>query len=164
VRTDLNKILQNVTTDFELLIEEKGALIQNEGLPVVDAVPLQMHQLIQNLLSNTLKFSSQGIQPVIHISHKILTPDEASEHANLNTLFTYCEIVFKDNGIGFNPAYAEQIFVIFQRLNDRQEFPGTGIGLALCRKIVEYHGGVIYAQSEEGKGTAFHFILPLERY
>ncbi|MBA2498749.1 MAG: PAS domain S-box protein [Chitinophagaceae bacterium] len=163
-RTDLNEILQNVTTDFDLLIEEKGALIQNEGLPVVDAVPVQMHQLIQNLVSNALKFSRQGIQPVIHISHKILTTDEAGQHANLNAAFNYSEIIIKDNGMGFSPAYAEQVFVIFQRLNDRQEFPGTGIGLALCRKISEYHGGVIYAQSEEGNGAAFHVILPLERH
>jgi light-regulated signal transduction histidine kinase (bacteriophytochrome) len=163
VRTNLNEILQNVTIDFDLLIEEKGALIQNEGLPVLDAVPVQMHQLIQNLVSNALKFSRQGIQPVIHISHKILNPNESSQHANLNTSFTYCEIIFKDNGMGFSQAYAEQVFVIFQRLHGRYEFPGTGIGLALCKKITEYHGGVIYAQSEEGKGAAFHLILPLER-
>ena len=159
-RTDLNEILQNVTNDFDLLIEEKGALVKNEGLPFVDAVPLQMHQLLQNLVSNALKFSRQGIQPVIHISHKILTPDEAGQHANLNPSFTYFKIVVKDNGVGFSPAYAEKVFVIFQRLNDHQEFPGTGIGLALCRKIAEHHGGVLYAQSEEGKGAAFHVILP----
>ncbi len=161
VSTDLNEILQNVIADFDLLIEEKGALVQNEGLPVVDAIPLQMNQLIQNLVSNAIKFSRQGIQLVIHISHKLLTPYEASQHANLSAAFSYCEIVFKDNGIGFSPAYAEQVFVIFQRLNDHREFPGTGIGLALCRKIAEDHGGVIYAKSEEGKGAAFHVILPL---
>ncbi|MDQ6813545.1 MAG: PAS domain-containing protein, partial [Bacteroidota bacterium] len=163
VKTDLNETLQNVLNDFDLLIEEKEASIQNNGFPTIEAVPMQMNQLLHNLVSNSLKFSRPDVVPVIKISYKLLTPDEVANYSQLAQSLDYCEIIFKDNGMGFSQAYAEKVFVIFQRLNDRNEFPGTGIGLALCKKIVEYHGGHIYAESATDEGAIFHIILPLQQ-
>jgi two-component system CheB/CheR fusion protein len=163
VSINLNDTLHNVLNDFDLLIQEKGAVIENKGLPVIEGLPLQLNQLIYNLFSNALKFSRPGVKPVITISHKILTRAEISKHPNLNQSLKYCELIFKDNGMGFNQNYAEKVFVIFQRLNDRQQFPGTGIGLALCKKIVEYHGGEIYVLAKENEGAEFHIILALEQ-
>jgi two-component system, chemotaxis family, CheB/CheR fusion protein len=157
---DLNVILQNVIRDFDLQIEEKRALIRFDSLPALHAVPLQMNQLFYNLLGNALKFSKPGLPPVIDISSRILTADEVKGHPMLKTELAYCEIIFADQGIGIDPRFAERIFLIFQRLNARQHFEGTGIGLALCKRIVTNHGGEIYVLSNDGGGTRFHIFLP----
>jgi two-component system, chemotaxis family, CheB/CheR fusion protein len=159
--TDLTLILQSVIRDFDLQIEEKHAVIRYDPLPSVQAVPLQMNQLLYNLLGNALKFSKTGLPPVIDISSRTLPPDELKEHPQLDNRLPYCEIVFADQGIGIDPRFADRIFLIFQRLNTRQHFEGTGIGLALCKRIVTNHGGEIYFQPNEGGGARFHVILPL---
>jgi two-component system CheB/CheR fusion protein len=163
VTTDLNETLKNVLKDFELRIEENDAIVRSDELLTIVAVHLQMNQLFSNLLSNSLKFSRQGVPPVINISNKIFSAAELIKHPNLNQSLSYFEIIFKDNGIGFSQKYAEQVFTIFQRLNARSEYPGTGIGLALCKKIVENHQGEIYAEAKENKGAVFHIILPLQQ-
>lgn len=160
-RLDLNVILQNVKKDFELMIEQKKAVITQDELPVIKAVPLQMNQLFYNLLGNAIKFSRPAIAPVIHISCRKLTTGDVQAHPALNDAGSYCEIIFSDNGIGINEIFVEQIFLIFQRLNASERFEGTGIGLALCKKIVLNHKGEIYVNSKEGIGTEFHVLLPL---
>jgi two-component system CheB/CheR fusion protein len=160
VDTDLNQVLQNVSTDLELVVQEQNATIVAENLPVVEAMPLHMNQLFYNLLGNALKFTPKGVPPVIHITCHALEPHEVESYARFNKAIRYYEIVFKDEGIGFPQEFSEQIFVIFQRLNERHNYSGTGIGLALCRRIVENHGGVIFAMSQENEGSEFHIILP----
>ncbi|QHV97362.1 PAS domain-containing protein [Spirosoma endbachense] len=155
---DLNQIIRNVLVDFELLIEEKEAVIQCENLPIIEGIPLQMHQLFTNLISNALKFSET--LPVIVIQANILTPIEVVEQLNLYPTSTYVHLVVQDNGIGFEQEYADRVFTIFQRLNNAKNYSGTGIGLALCRKIVNNHGGIITAESEPGQGASFHIYLP----
>jgi two-component system, chemotaxis family, CheB/CheR fusion protein len=157
---DLNQVVKNVLSDFDTIIKQKKGKVLYKGLPVIQAIPIQMEQLFHNLISNSLKFADEKRAPVISITARepskalLKTYPTLQEHEDLQ------EIIIKDNGIGFNAGYADQIFVIFQRLNDKQEFPGTGIGLALCRKITDNHGGVIFAKSAENKGTEFHVILP----
>jgi PAS domain S-box-containing protein len=159
VSVDLNIILEDVKTDFELLITEKHATITNNNLPVIKGIPLQVHQLFTNLLSNALKFSVND--PVIKIDVHPLSSDDVKTIAGLNNSLPYTHITFSDNGIGFEQQFAEKIFAIFQRLNNRQ-YSGTGIGLALCKKIIENHFGVIAAESEPNKGATFHIYLPLK--
>lgn len=161
-QVDLNVILQNVRNDFDMLIEQKKAIITQDELPVIKAVPLQMNQLFYNLLGNALKFSRPDVAPVIHISYRMLPAGEMQVHPSLNSDLPYCEIIFTDNGIGINEKFMEQIFMIFHRLNAREHFEGTGIGLALCKKIVLNHKGAIYVHSNEGVGTEFHVVLPVE--
>jgi two-component system CheB/CheR fusion protein len=161
--TDLNEVIKNIMNDFELAIKEKNAELIIKELPVVPAVPLYMNQLFYNLINNALKFSRRGISPKIEISSKILNGPELAHYPNLNNKIPYTEIIVKDNGIGFSQKYAEQVFKLFNRLNNRDEYPGTGIGLALCRKIVVQHGGKIFAKSKEDEGTSFFILLPLTR-
>lgn len=158
---DLNQLLQYVLSDFELLIEEKGATIHTTTLPIIDGIPLQITQLFTNLISNALKFSTAN--PIIDIQAKVLLPDEVDKHFNLAVAPSYVHLTVSDNGIGFEQQYADHIFTIFQRLNNGKEYTGTGIGLALCRKIVSNHGGIIMAQSEPGQGATFHIYLPVSR-
>jgi two-component system, chemotaxis family, CheB/CheR fusion protein len=120
-----------------------------------------MNQLFYNLINNALKFSRKGIPPKIEINSKILNGPELAHYPDLNNKIPYTEIIVKDNGIGFSQKYAEQVFKLFNRLNNRDEYPGTGIGLALCRKIVVQHGGKIFAKSKEDEGTSFFILLPL---
>jgi two-component system CheB/CheR fusion protein len=160
VKTDLNKVLKDVLSDFDLLIQERNAVLNIERLPVLDAIPLQMNQLFHNLLSNALKFASRTAAPEVSIKCRTLAPEDLSNYNQLEKHSKYYEISVSDNGIGFPQEFADQIFVIFQRLNDKEDYPGTGIGLALCRKIVRNHGGEIVAYSEEGKGTTFNIIIP----
>jgi signal transduction histidine kinase/CheY-like chemotaxis protein len=157
VTIDLNQILDSVLLDFELLIEERKAKIIAEQLPTIKGVELQLQQLFANLLSNALKFS--GNNPIVKISSKKLTQDDLRKYHPQADAEAYVEIRLEDNGIGFDPKYAEQIFVIFQRLHDK-ETTGTGIGLALCKKIIENHHGFIRAESSPGNGATFFISLP----
>lgn len=159
VEIDLMEILENIKSDFDLLIEEKGAVIEGTGLPVIFGIRIQIIQLFSNLISNSLKFSIKGRKPLINISAKNLTTDEIAARS-LNTKFDYQMITFQDNGIGFDQENAIQIFDIFQRLHSKAEYEGTGIGLAMCKKIAQNHQGDIFAISSPGNGAAFHVILP----
>lgn len=157
--TDLGELLQNVLQDFELSIHEKRAEIKVAPLPVIDAVPLQMNQLFNNLVSNAIKFAKKDTPLLINVTCRVLPADEAAQFP-LTALQKYYEIIFADNGIGFEQQYAEQVFEVFKRLHNREAYPGSGIGLALCRKIIENHRGYLYAVSVQGEGTAIHVIVP----
>ena len=155
----LDNVLQEAIHLIEEKIETKKAVIEAGGLPEVMAVPSQFRQLFQNLLSNSLKFSRQGVQPHITISHRYLKASEVNVD-NLQKAKKYLEITFTDNGIGFDNDFANKIFAIFQRLHGRDEYEGTGIGLAICKKVVENHGGVIFANSKINQGSTFTIIFP----
>ncbi len=142
--TDCNLLVHEVLTDLSVIIEESGAEINIEKLPVVICGDLNL--VFQNLIVNAIKFKKVGISPVIHIS----ASDTGKEF-----LFA-----IKDNGIGIEKEYKDRIFIIFQRLHTRTEYEGTGIGLSLCKKIVELHGGSIWVESEFGKGSTFYFTIP----
>jgi PAS domain S-box-containing protein len=159
VNIDLSKILEAVKLDFELLIEQREVTINTGKLPVIKGLPLQLNQLFSNLISNSIKFCEQ--KPVINISARGVPEDEKKALGILSDDLDYVQLCFADNGIGFDEAYSDQIFTIFQRLNERDSFTGTGIGLALCKKIVENHDGLITARSEEGKGSTFNIYLPV---
>ena len=143
--TDCEIILEQALENLQIAIEEKNATVTHDPLPTVLADSVQLGQLFQNLIGNAIKF--QGPEsPHVHVS--------ASRNENGWVLSV------RDNGIGIAPEYAERIFVIFQRLHTREKYPGTGIGLAVCKKIVERHGGRIWVESKPGKGAAFYFTLP----
>jgi len=143
---DCEAILKTTPTNLQMAIQESGAVVTHDGLPTVACDGGQIGQLLQNLIGNGIKYRNSRA-PEIHVGCK---PEDG------HWLFWV-----KDNGIGIDPQYAERIFVIFQRLHTREEYPGTGIGLAVCKKIVERHGGRIWIQSELGKGSTFFFTLPL---
>ncbi|HEY0042536.1 MAG TPA: ATP-binding protein, partial [Flavisolibacter sp.] len=155
---NLNDVLKDVLSDFEVLIAQKKAVIEVETLPVIKGIALQINQLFFNLIGNSLKFSKPGVQPIISITAKLIAPGE--DHLITQKEQSYYLLTFMDNGIGFSPAYKEQIFEIFQRLNSRDEYAGTGIGLALSKRVVENHSGFIIADSEEGQGATFRVYLP----
>lgn len=157
---DLNTIIKDVISDFEVLINQKNTIIHISELPVIEAIPIQMNQLFYNLVGNAVKFSRKGVRPEISISSRLLDQNDVSEYPNLKSGQFYYEITVRDNGIGFSQQYAEQIFTIFQRLNDRASYGGYGIGLALCRKIIANHNGLVCATGRENEGAAFTVILP----
>lgn len=157
VMVDLNETVKNVCKDLELLIEEKTAVLQIESLPEVLGEPVQINQLFYNLIGNALKFST--IKPTIDISAERASLKDLRRHG-LNEDKHFVRICVKDNGIGFDQKYAEKIFAIFQRLQDKPDIKGSGIGLAICKKIVEDHGGAIFAESKENKGATFWILLP----
>jgi PAS domain S-box-containing protein len=156
---DLNTVLENVVLDFELLISQKNASIKKGRLPTVRGHKLQLHQLFSNLISNALKFSQEI--PAIEITATPVNGQQVSSVGQLNSKISYWQITVQDNGIGFEQHFADKIFTIFQRLNPREKFEGTGIGLALCKKIVENHAGHITVNSVPGEGTAFTIYLPV---
>jgi PAS domain S-box-containing protein len=155
LQTALEEVLQ--TLDFK--IEKTKAEIISDGLPKANVVPSQFRQLFQNLLSNSLKFVRPDVTPRIEIKHRFISAAKAEQY-NLKGADKFLQITFEDNGIGFQDIYAEKIFTIFQRLHGRSEYEGTGIGLAICKKIVENHEGVILAKSAEQKGATFTIIIP----
>ena len=157
--TDLNMVLQEVISDFDNLIDEKKAVVKIENLPSVTGIASQLRQLFQNLIGNSLKFSKSDNTPLIEISAELIEKKEFNSPVSPNG--KYCRISVKDNGIGFDEIYLDKIFVIFQSLHDRHKYDGTGIGLAIAKKIVERHQGIITAKSCEGEGSEFIIVLPL---
>lgn len=153
--TDLSEIILAILQDLELSIREKDAIIEANDLPTIDAIPGQMRQVFQNLLSNALKFSRKDIRPVIGIYTELFT-DEASGK-------DMCRITVSDNGIGFDERYVNKIFTLFQRLNPREAYEGTGIGLAIAKKIIDNHSGTITARSAENEGAHFIITLPVHQ-
>ncbi len=158
-KTNLNEILSEVLSDFDYLVEEKSAMIKVEDLPVISGIASQLRQLFQNLIGNSLKFSKQNLPPEIEISAEIIA--EKDFESEVSPSGKFCRITVKDNGIGFDEKYLSKIFIIFQSLNDRNAYEGTGIGLAIAKKIVEKHNGLITAKSQFGVGSSFIIILPL---
>ncbi len=157
----LNEVIEDVLIDLELTVKEKKAIINIDELPAIKGIPLHIHQLFYNLINNALKFTGVDKIPVIEIRSKPLSEDDLTKYPLLNKSLKYSDITLTDNGIGFDEEFAEKIFVIFQRLKSGPSYPGTGIGLALCRRIVHNHSGEIFARSKEGEGSEFHVILPV---
>ncbi|MBC9913403.1 PAS domain S-box protein [Chitinophaga varians] len=160
VSTDLNEVMMHVLNDFEVTVGQKKASVTIDPLPVIPAIPLQMNQLLYNLLGNALKFTAEDRDPEIHVSARLLTPADFTVYPELDINRSYYEISVKDNGIGFNQVYEDKIFQIFQRLNNRAAYEGTGIGLALCNKIAINHKGCIRALGVPGEGAVFNVVLP----
>ena len=159
---DLNNLLDHLVADFELVIEQKEASVHYDQLPMLKANPLQMRQLFGNLLSNALKFTKQNVPPIISITAEPLKEEEKNNRPALLQDLDYYMIRVADNGIGFDQENADKIFSIFQRLNAKSEFAGTGIGLALCKKIAHNHQGEIEAISQRDKGSVFSVFLPIK--
>lgn len=147
--TDCSAILNHALSNLRVASEESEATITFDDLPIVEADATQLTQVFQNLISNAIKFHKTDMPPCIHIS---------AERQGDEWLFSV-----RDNGIGIAPEHIERIFLIFQRLHTREEYPGTGIGLAVCKKIVERHNGRIWVESEPGEGSTFYFTIPMPK-
>ena len=162
VPVNLATIVQEVLSDIEVQIQRVGGCIEADYLPTIEADPLQMRQLFQNLISNALKFHQSDRRPIVSISAQILNAPDSSTlvHRSDSPL---CQISVADNGIGFDEKYLDRIFTVFQRLHGRNDYEGTGVGLAICRKIAERHRGSITAKSIPGQGTTFIVTLPTQQ-
>ncbi|MDB6017225.1 MAG: Multi-sensor signal transduction histidine kinase [Pedosphaera sp.] len=170
VPVDLGAVTQEVLVDLEVRLEKNNAQITVGQLPTIDADPTQMRQLLQNLIGNALKFQAPGAVPTVKVEAQMITRDQIQE----GTVFPkppptaspddkFCVLTVQDNGIGFEEEYLEKIFAVFQRLHGRSEYEGTGVGLAVCRRITDRHGGLITAQSKLGEGSIFIVILPMQQ-
>jgi signal transduction histidine kinase len=158
---NLTDVLHRVLDDLDLAIAESGGVVTIGDLPTVSGDAFQLNQLFQNLLSNALKFKQQGIKPVIQISAKsIASGDLPADITPLRRAATYRAISVSDNGIGFDERYRERIFQVFQRLHGKQQYAGTGIGLAIVQKVADNHGGAVSAQGKPGQGATFTVYLP----
>lgn len=172
---DLNEVVANVLQDLEIQIRQKQAVITVEALPRIEGNPTQLRQLFQNLLSNAIKFALPGIPPKVHIRATILEGNQYTGFSATDRDYPVLSnpkywaqeqtvrLDIEDNGIGFDEAYLDKIFVIFQRLNDKNSYEGTGIGLAICKKVVDAHHGQINARSKLGEGATFTILLPLSQ-
>lgn len=160
VSVELNTVVKGVLSDLEVRIEQTKAGVEVGDLPTIEGDPLQMRQLLQNLIGNALKFQPPNAQPLIRIEGRVLksafagTPEE-------DPYAEQCELTIQDNGIGFDEKYLDKIFAVFQRLHGRNEYEGTGVGLAVCRRITDRHGGTINAKSKPGEGATFIVTLPV---
>ena len=155
----LSVIAHEVVSDLETRIEQTHGQVEIGDLPTIDADPLQMRQLFQNLIGNALKFHRNDVPPIICISSTIIMQSDETPAADL----PYCQITVTDNGIGFDEKYLDRIFNVFQRLHARSEYEGTGVGLAVCRRIAERHHGTITAESTPGQGSTFIVTLPVKQ-
>lgn len=160
-RVEAREIVDRAMLNLKVAIDESQAVITCEALPVIDGDPVQLTQLFQNLLSNAIKFRNPDQAPEIRISAKPApAPRSAAADDPIHRDRKWVQISITDNGIGISPESFDRIFVIFQRLHARDKYPGTGIGLSICKKIVERHGGNIWVESQPGASTTFHFTLP----
>jgi PAS domain S-box-containing protein len=173
VPVDLAVVAKEVLGDLEVRIEKSGAHVEVGDLPSIEADPLQMRQLLMNLIGNGLKFQPAGAKPVVKIQARLVGRSTGTDTAILRQLppgtppapgaEPLCEISVQDNGIGFEEQYAEKIFAVFQRLHGRDEYEGTGVGLAVCRRIAERHHGTIVARGQPGAGATFLVTLPVNQ-
>jgi signal transduction histidine kinase len=151
---DLNRLAAEVVSDLEGRLQQTGGRVEVGALPTVEAEPTQMRQLLQNLIGNALKFHRPGVPPAVVVAGRVVP-------AAAGAAGPACELTVRDNGIGFEDKYAERIFGVFQRLHGRGEYDGAGMGLAICRKIAERHGGAVTARGTPGEGSTFTVTLPL---
>lgn len=158
----LNKVMEEVLADLELIIQETGAQVTVEPLPTVVGDPLQLGQLMQNLLSNALKFQRPGVAPLIEVKAQLVLPTQLPPSVKpIRSAQFYHHLDVRDNGIGFDEQYVERIFQVFQRLHRKHEYAGTGIGLSICERVVTNHGGALTATSQPGQGAVFSVYLPI---
>jgi len=157
---NLNHIVSDILSDLELLIQQKKAHIHYHDLPVIQGIPVLIHQLFYNLINNALKFSKEDAAPVITLSSQTVGNMELPDTIVTQTTSAYYKIKIADNGIGFNTEQGSKLFQIFTRLNARDKYEGTGLGLALCKKIVDRHNGYIFAEGQEGNGAVFTIYFP----
>ena len=156
---NLEEVIGHVIADLDLSFQQKGATVNHETLPTIEGIPFLMYQLFYNLVNNSLKFTRPEVKPVIDITVSEINADQL-QHYGLNANKLHYEISLSDNGIGFRQENAELIFKTFSRLHSKDEFEGTGLGLSLCKAIVEKHQGVIVAYGRENAGATFKIILP----
>lgn len=159
-KTDLNVLVKEAMSELEIEIEKTNAHIQMDGLPIIQVIPSLMQQLFYNLINNAIKFRKKDVSPVIIIHTEKMGPEEISRYTKNFHSNHYYKITVTDNGIGFDDKHADEIFVVFKRLHSYHEFEGTGVGLSICKKIVEKHNGFIVAESEPDKGSTFIIGLP----
>ena len=159
-KTDLNVLVKEAMNELEIEIEKTNAHIQMDGLPIIQVIPSLMQQLFYNLINNAIKFRKKDVSPVITIHTEKMGPEEISRYTKNSHSNHYYKITVADNGIGFDDKHADEIFVVFKRLHSYHEFEGTGVGLSICKKIVEKHNGFIIAESEPDKGSTFTIGLP----
>lgn len=160
-KTNLNDVVHDVLNDLEILIDEKKASFEVHGLPEAEIIPSEMRQVFQNIISNALKFTRENVDPHVRITGVRISEPAMTDAYDNNGPF--CRITIQDNGIGFSNSYAEKILGMFQRLHARDRFDGTGIGLAIAKKVIAKHNGYIMATGESGKGATFTIILPLKQ-
>lgn len=161
VKTNLKGVVNEVLEDFEIVIDEKKAQIIVGDLPEIEVNPGQIRQVFQNLISNALKFGSSEKLPVIEIYSEKPSLEDARSLESVES--DYCTISIKDNGIGFDESYGDKIFSLFQRLNTKDKYEGSGIGLAITKKIIDKHNGKITANGKEGEGSKFTITLPVRQ-
>jgi signal transduction histidine kinase len=159
---DLNEVLRSVLDDMDVLVDQKKAKIEQQTLPIIEGIASQLGQLFYNLVHNALKFSAADRAPVISIRSRHLLTEE-QQRFNIHSPNEWVVVVVEDNGVGFNPDYADNIFGMFKRLHTRQQYEGSGIGLALVRKVIENHNGFIYTNSGINKGASFFVLLPFKK-
>ncbi|WP_396192133.1 CHASE3 domain-containing protein [Flavobacterium sp.] len=157
-KIDLNGLLENAKQELAQLIEDKNAIIENTELPILNVIPFQIQQLFINLIGNSLKYGKENVIPQIKIESSLITAKD--EELLPNTKDKFYKISVEDNGIGFEQEYANKIFILFNRLHNKNQFDGTGIGLAICKKIVENHKGYIFAEGHPNEGSTFTIYLP----
>lgn len=159
IKSDLNELLENAKSELAVIIDEKKGSLKANKLPKLYVIPYQVEQLFINLIGNSLKYSQPGVAPEITVSCEKILSNEVPELID-QPFKKFYKISFADNGMGFDPQFKDNIFVLFQRLHSKTDYPGTGIGLAICKKIVENHKGYITADSKPNEGSVFTVFLP----